>query len=655
MKNIGQVSYNINSNFTNYGSALQSWALSQCIDKIGAEYGFQSKLIDYCPKVLEDCDILNPFKRMWDTDDESRRMVELTMPAIKENYVKFENFYTNRFRRTKKKYHDTDFNDVVKDENVSGFVCGSDTIFCIDEFKGFVEGYYANFDCMKGHSVAYAASFGDSHFSEETLNTLSDRLKNFRGIGLRENLLLDYVKSHSNAPTQRVIDPTLLLTPEEYEPITAERIIQENYLLLYSRRYNKNMETFAEQLAKKRGLKIVEISLRATNAEKGHLMLYEAGVEEFLSLVKYAECVVTNSFHGIIMSVQFNKMFYGFSREQCDNKTHELTELMGLSDRMLVTGEEACSEWIDYTDVHCKIEKARKDSIAFLLKELEILSQITTKEKPAAPIVKADISVLAPSELLKGRKALITGGTSGIGLQIAKAYLNAGCEVLITGRNQQKIDGVCQLLKEEKPELKDVIHGLEMDVTLINNLDSKFQDVIKRMGGIDILVNNAGLEGGHINRCEEKDFDAIVDTNMKGVFFLSRIVARYMISNNIQGNILNICSSSSMRPANSAYTMSKWAVRGFTEGLARMLAPRGIVVNGIAPGMTATPMLKKTGSDDDLSLPRTLVGRYATPEEIANMAVILVSNMCRMVVGDILYMTGGSGNIFNGDVNFNFE
>ena len=195
-----------------------------------------------------------------------------------------------------------------------------------------------------------------------------------------------------------------------------------------------------------------------------------------------------------------------------------------------------------------------------------------------------------------------------------------------------------------------------MDICDIANMEQSFGKCVGLLNGrVDILVNNAGLEGGHINTCEEKDFDAIVDTNMKGVFFLSRIVARHMIANGIQGNILNVCSSSSVRPANSAYTMSKWAVRGFTEGLARMLAPKGIVVNGIAPGMTATPMMKKGGSDDDLSLPQTLIGRYATPEEIANMAVILVSDMCRTVVGDVLYMTGGSGNIYNGDVNYNFQ
>ena len=89
MKYIGQVSYNINCNFTNYGSALQSWALSQMIDRIGVELGIKSKLIDYCPKVLEDSDCLNPVKKMWDTDLEARRQIEMMMPDIRENYQKF--------------------------------------------------------------------------------------------------------------------------------------------------------------------------------------------------------------------------------------------------------------------------------------------------------------------------------------------------------------------------------------------------------------------------------------------------------------------------------------------------------------------------------------------------------------------------------------
>lgn len=252
MKNIGIVSYNINCNFTNYGSALQSWALSQMIDRIGETLGIQSKLIDYCPKVLEDSDCLNPMRKMWDTDLEARRQVEMMMPAIRENYQKFETFYTNHFRRTKRKYTDGNFDEVVKDEDISGFVCGSDTIFCINEFKGFVEGYYANFSCMRGKCVSYAASFGDPTFTEQDYLTLNERLKNFKALGIRENNMLPYVKEHVDVRTERTIDPTLLAEASLYDTIIAEPQTQDKYLLLYSRRYNKKMEQYAEQLAKKR-------------------------------------------------------------------------------------------------------------------------------------------------------------------------------------------------------------------------------------------------------------------------------------------------------------------------------------------------------------------------------------------------------------------
>jgi hypothetical protein len=373
MKNIGIVSYNINVNFTNYGSALQSWAMSQIVDKFGVSMGIQSKLIDYCPIAMKDCDILHPFKRMWDTDDESRRMVEKTMPAIKVNYKKFEDFYTNHFRRTKKKYHDNDFDEVVVDENIEGFICGSDTIFCINEFNGFVEGYFANFDCMRGKSISYAASFGDSTFTPQDYLTLNERLKNFKAIGIREIGMLDYVRGHCNVRADKVLDPTLLAEASCYDKIIAEPQMEEKYLLYYSRRYNTKMEQFAERLAKERGLKFVEISIRATNAEKGHIMRYDAGVEEFLSLVKNAECVVTNSFHGVIFAVQMKTPFYCFSREQGDTKIGDILDLFGLKNRIMVDGTEFVPDVIDYDIVHERIAEARKDSEKFLKYALVLL------------------------------------------------------------------------------------------------------------------------------------------------------------------------------------------------------------------------------------------------------------------------------------------
>lgn len=371
MKNFGIVSYNIHCNFTNYGSALQSWALSQAINKLG-ENGckWRAKLIDYCPEILADKDPLNPMKNMWDKDEKSRKMCELSLPAIHENYKKFNEFYNNEFSKTKKEYRASNFDEVIKDEEISGFICGSDTIFCIDEF-GLDDGYYANYDCMKnGQTIAYAASFGDSHFNDTSYNKLNKLLQNFKAIGLRENDMVPYVKEHTDVMVQRVIDPTLLLEPQDYNKIVAPRLEDNKYLLLYARRNNEKMSEYAEKIAKENNWKIIEISLQATNADK-HRMFYEAGVEEFLSLVKNAEFVVTNSFHGMIFSVQFQKQFVIFSREQCNTKIQELLDVFGLYDRMLIDGNEKYNAVINYDDVFSKIDEERNNSISFLRYQLE--------------------------------------------------------------------------------------------------------------------------------------------------------------------------------------------------------------------------------------------------------------------------------------------
>lgn len=367
----GTISYNIYCNFTNYGSALQTWALHQAIRSLG----HTPILVDYCPDYLADKDPLDPYRNIWDQDEVSRKMCELTMPAIRENALKFDRFYCGRFDRTEQKYTTHNFNEINR-ESLDGFVCGSDTIFNIDEFGGFDDGYFANYPEMKGRAVSYAASFGDAHFDRQSYRILIDRFQNFRAIGLRENAMLDYVRKHTAVPSARTIDPTLLLTAADYDAITSEKRYEEPYLLLYSRRYNPQMEAYAEKVALERGLRIVEISLRATNAQKGHIMRYDAGVEEFLSLVKHASYVVTNSFHGMIFCVQYRRPFRGFSREQCDTKIGELFQLFGFERCVMTDGDGGNAVPIDYDAVHKRISSARAESLDFLKEELEILAQI---------------------------------------------------------------------------------------------------------------------------------------------------------------------------------------------------------------------------------------------------------------------------------------
>lgn len=143
--------------------------------------------------------------------------------------------------------------------------------------------------------------------------------------------------------------------------------------------------------------------------------------------------------------------------------------------------------------------------------------------------VYAQITYLSPSDLLKGRTALITGGTSGIGYEIAKAFINAGAICIITGRDENKVQRTCEKINKEVSK-KDHIFGLSWDVTDVKGNGARLQKALKILNGrnIDILVNNAGLVGGEIKDCTEEKYDSILNTNLKGSFFMAQLIAEYM-------------------------------------------------------------------------------------------------------------------------------
>ena len=226
---------------------------------------------------------------------------------------------------------------------------------------------------MRGNAIAYAASFGDATFDEDTYPILNERLLNFKALGIRENKFVPYIQEHVNVPCQKTIDPTLLLTSKDYDTIAADRIIEDKYILLYARRYNPKMFAYADKLAKENGYKVIDISLRAETLKDKHEPWYRAGVEEFLSLVKHAEFVVTNSFHGLIFAVQYRRPFAVFTREQAGSKIAELLELFGLQQHMMVNGDEILPTLINYDRVHDRIQSAREDSLNFFKNSLRLL------------------------------------------------------------------------------------------------------------------------------------------------------------------------------------------------------------------------------------------------------------------------------------------
>lgn len=245
-------------------------------------------------------------------------------------------------------------------------------------------------------------------------------------------------------------------------------------------------------------------------------------------------------------------------------------------------------------------------------------------------------------KMLAGKIALITGGSSGIGLAIAKAFMNSGAKVIIAGTNEERLSNAYKELGGG-PD----VESIAIDVTKVDLLSDKVREAaaLFEEKRIDVLVNSAGaVTYNDFMDISEAEYDKIMDINAKGTFFMSQSVSKFMIEKKIKGHILNVTSSSALRPAWTPYQMSKWAVRGFTKGLADILLPYGIVVNAIAPGPTATPMLgKKTG--DSIYNESNPSGRYAMPSEIASLAVFMASGAGDMIVGDTFYITGGSGTI----------
>ena len=253
-------------------------------------------------------------------------------------------------------------------------------------------------------------------------------------------------------------------------------------------------------------------------------------------------------------------------------------------------------------------------------------------------------------DFLKDRTVLITGGASGIGFAIAEACVNNGAFVVLAARNEEKLKKACGRLNREKEISSYVL------LDLLKN--DQFDDVIKKAVNntpskkIDTLINNAGVsQGKQFGNTSKNALDVVFDTNVKGIYLFSQEFAKYLIQKGIKGNIHNVCSSSSNRPAASPYSISKWAEAGLTKGMAKSLIKNDIVVNAVAPGPTASGMMM-TASDGDLSRKTSPSGRFVTAEEIANLSVFLISQASRMVVGETVFMTGGMGTLTFDDVNY---
>lgn len=242
--------------------------------------------------------------------------------------------------------------------------------------------------------------------------------------------------------------------------------------------------------------------------------------------------------------------------------------------------------------------------------------------------------------MLNGKVAIVTGGTRGIGLAIVKKFLDAGAKVVLFGSKKESVE---KALAELKNENKEVI-GFYPNLTSETEVRETFKAIVEQFGKIDILVNNAGLSSStKIEDYTIEEYDKIANVNMKGVFVCSKEIVPYL--KETKGNIINISSMVSIygQPAGCVYPMSKFAVNGLTKSLSRELAPVGIRVNAVAPGITKTDMVASLPDEMIKPLIATIpIGRIGEPEDIANACLFLASDMASYVTGEIMQVDGGA-------------
>jgi NAD(P)-dependent dehydrogenase (short-subunit alcohol dehydrogenase family) len=245
---------------------------------------------------------------------------------------------------------------------------------------------------------------------------------------------------------------------------------------------------------------------------------------------------------------------------------------------------------------------------------------------------------------LDGKVALITGAQQGIGRSIALAFAEAGADIAIN-------------YLDNLDAAKEVAAGvgalgrrsilLRGDVTDLSACDAMVASTVSGLGGIDILVNNAGVfPRVAFLDMTETDWEFVMDVNLKGTFFCAQAAARAMVAAGRPGGIINLASQSvtGVSPHSTHYSASKGGVVSLTRAMALELAPHGIRVNAIAPGLTDTAQPRYGHTEDELRAMAALipVGRMGQPEDIAAVAVFLASEKSAFMTGQTVHANGGT-------------
>lgn len=244
---------------------------------------------------------------------------------------------------------------------------------------------------------------------------------------------------------------------------------------------------------------------------------------------------------------------------------------------------------------------------------------------------------------LCGKVALVTGGSGGLGKAICELLAKEGANVILQYRSkeQEALDFAEYLKKEYKVKALAVKADLSKD----KEVEALFNISCEKFGNINILVNNAGVwPKAYVKDMTVEDFDKTLKVNLEAPFILSKMMVNHLIEGKNKGKIINIVSQAAFHGSTTGhahYAASKGGLVTFTVSLAREVAPHGINVNAVAPGIMKTEMVLNSGVDEEYYINRIPLRRISEPEEVANTVLFLASDKADYITGATIDVTGG--------------
>lgn len=249
---------------------------------------------------------------------------------------------------------------------------------------------------------------------------------------------------------------------------------------------------------------------------------------------------------------------------------------------------------------------------------------------------------------LQGKTALVTGGSSGLGMAICEELAKEGVNVVLQYRSKSKEESVLRFVEELNQKYSGTSMAVRGDLERSEDVHFIFDKAVENYKKLDILVNNAGIwPQAYVKDMTEKDFERTIKINLQSPFVLCKRMINHLIDDGRKGKIINIVSQAAFHGSTTGhahYAASKGGLVTFTVSLAREVARNGINVNAVAPGIMRTPMITGGLSDEEINkryMNRIPLGRIAEPEEVAYAVTYLASNKSDYITGATIDVTGG--------------